>query len=39
LADEKRLAGYLDYLHVQKVKEQQPARLKLADVKAALALD
>jgi hypothetical protein len=39
LADEEKLADYLDYLHMQKVKEQQPARLKLAEVKAALALD
>jgi len=39
LADEEKLADYLDYLHIQKVKEQQPARLKLAEVKAALALD
>lgn len=39
LADAAKLAGCLDYLHIQKVKEQQPARLKLAEVKAALALD
>jgi hypothetical protein len=39
LADEEKLAGYLDHLHIQKVKAQQPARLKLAEVKAALALD
>jgi len=30
LADAVKLAGYLDYLHMQKVKAQQPARLKLA---------
>jgi hypothetical protein len=39
LTDEEKLADYLDYLHIQKVKAQQPARLKLAEVKAALALD
>ncbi len=39
LTDEEKLADYLDYLHMQKVKEQQPARLKLAEVKAALDLD
>ncbi len=39
LADEEKLADSLDDLHIQKVKEQQPARLKLAKVKAALALD
>ena len=39
LADEEKLADSLDYLHIQKVKEQQPAQLQLAEVKAALALD
>ena len=39
LADEEKLADSLDDLHIQQVKEQQPARLKLAEVKAALALD
>lgn len=39
LTDEEKLADYLDYLHIQKVKAQQPARLKLAEVKAALVLD
>ena len=39
LADAEKLAGYLDDLHMQKVKAQQPARLKLAEVKAALVLD
>lgn len=39
LTDEEKLADYLDYLHMQKIKEQQPARLKLAEVKAALDLD
>jgi hypothetical protein len=28
----------LDSLHMEKVKAQQPARLKLAEVKAALAI-
>jgi hypothetical protein len=39
LSDEDRLADYLDYLHMQKIKEQNPARLKLAEVKATLELD
>lgn len=39
LTDEEKLADYLDYLHMQQVKAQQPARLKLAEVKAVLALD
>lgn len=39
LTDEDKLADYLDYLHMQKVKEQSPPRLKLAEVKAALELD
>ena len=39
LTDEEKLADYLDYLHMQQVKAQQPARLKLAEVKAALAFD
>jgi hypothetical protein len=39
LADEEKLADCLDFRHLQKVKAQQPARLKLAEVKAALALD
>jgi len=33
------LVDSLDDLHMQTVKAQQPARLKLAEVKAALALD
>jgi hypothetical protein len=39
LADEVRLADYLDYLHMQKVKEQNPPRLRLAEVRAAIELD
>ena len=39
LTDEEKLADYLDYLHMQKIKEQQPSRLKLVEVKAALDLD
>lgn len=38
LAFAEMLADFLDDLHMQKVKAQQPARLKLAEVKAALAL-
>ncbi len=37
--DVQAMLHYLDYLHMQKVKEQQPARLKLAEVKAALDFD
>jgi hypothetical protein len=39
LTDREKLADYLDYLHVQSVKSQNPPRLSLADAKAALALD
>lgn len=39
LADEDKLADYLDYLHMQKIKQQSPPRLKLAEVKAVLELD
>jgi hypothetical protein len=39
LADEEKLADYLDYLHMQKVKEQNLPRLKLAEAKAALDID
>ncbi len=39
LADAEKLADSLDDLHMQKGKAQQPPRLKLAEVKAALALD
>jgi len=36
LADPDRLADYMDYLHMQRVKAQNPARLSLTEVKAAL---
>ena len=39
LADAEELADSLDDLHVQKVKAPQPACLKLAEVKVALALN
>jgi len=39
VTDEEKLADYLDYLHMQTVKVQKSARLKLAEVKAAFALD
>lgn len=37
--DEEKLTDSLDYLHIQKVKAQQPAHLKMSAVKAVLALD
>lgn len=39
LNDEEKLANYLDYLHMQRVKAQSRERLSLAEVKQALALD
>jgi hypothetical protein len=39
LSDEEKLVDYLDYLHMQKIKGQSPARLTLAEVKASLELD
>ena len=39
LGDEEKLADYLDYLHVQNVKAQGPARHSLAEAKAALQID
>jgi hypothetical protein len=39
LADPDRLADYLDYLHMQQVKQQNNRRLTLAEVKAQLTLD
>lgn len=39
LSDEEKLADYLDYLHVQNVKEQTPQRLTLEEVRRALALE
>jgi hypothetical protein len=37
LSDEKKLADYLDYLHMQRVKKQANARFSLAEVREALA--
>jgi hypothetical protein len=39
LSNEEKLADYLDYLHIRRVKEQSQARFSLAEVKQALALD
>jgi hypothetical protein len=39
LSNEEKLADYLDYLHVRKVKGHSQARFSLAEVKQALALD
>lgn len=39
LSDEEKLADYLDYLHMQNVKEKKPSRHSLAEVKAALEFD
>lgn len=39
LSDEEKLADYLDYLHMQRVTKGSAARLSLADVKHALALE
>jgi hypothetical protein len=39
LNDRDRLADYLDYLHVQTVKGQSPARLSLAEVKESLEIE
>ncbi len=39
LANEELLTDYLDYLHAQNVKAQEPTRHTLAEVKAALELD
>jgi len=38
LSDEEKLADYLDYLHMQRVKKENQTRLSLADVKQALSL-
>jgi hypothetical protein len=38
LADEERLADYLDYLHMQNVKAQRQQRHSLAEVRCALDL-
>lgn len=39
LADEEKLADYLDYLHMQKVKAVAQQRFSLADVKRELVLE
>ena len=39
LADEEKLADYLDYLHMQNVKAQGQQRHSLAEVRRALDLD
>lgn len=39
LSDPERLAGYLDYLHVQQVKQQDTRRYSLDEVKDRLELD
>ena len=39
LANEEKLADYLDYLHMQKIKEQNPRRLQLAEAKAELSTE
>jgi hypothetical protein len=36
LSNPDKLADYLDYLHMQQVKSDTPARLSLAQVKAAI---
>lgn len=38
LGDEEKLADYLDYLHVQRVKAQSSARISLAEAKQLLNL-
>ncbi|MFZ0545630.1 MAG: hypothetical protein WAM60_09340 [Candidatus Promineifilaceae bacterium] len=38
LTDEEKLADYLDYLHIQKVKSSTQQHFSLADVKKELAL-
>lgn len=39
LSDESKLADYLDYLHMQNVKNQAQGCLSLAKVKRELAID
>jgi hypothetical protein len=36
LTDQEKLADYLDYLHVQQVKQESPVRYSLEEVKKAL---
>jgi hypothetical protein len=38
LSDEEKLADYLDYLHVQKVKKDSQKRISLEQVRQELAL-
>lgn len=39
LSDEGKLADYLDYLHIQKVKRQSTRRFTLAEVKRELGIE
>jgi hypothetical protein len=39
LTDEEKLADYLDYLHIQKVKNSTQQHFSLADIKKELALE
>jgi hypothetical protein len=39
LSDPERLADYLDYLHIQQVKQQDTQRYSLDEVKDQLGLD
>lgn len=39
LTDQEKLADYLDYLHVQRIKQASPARYSLEEVKQALDLE
>jgi hypothetical protein len=39
LNDEEKLADYLDYLHIQKVKKSTQQHFSLADVKKELSLE
>jgi hypothetical protein len=39
LSDEEKLADYLDYLHIQKMKTQTSQRFSLEDVRRELALE
>ena len=39
LDDEEKLADYLDYLHMQRVKVQSSKRLSLAEIKHELSLE
>jgi len=39
LSDREKLADYLDYLHIQKVKRQSTRRFTLAEVKRELGIE